>query len=47
MRTALQEFDLNPGWDLIISARPGLDEAPWDDLTGAIGNLLKQAGAIG
>ena len=47
MRTALQEFDLNPGWDLILSARPGLDEAPWDELTRAIGNLLKKSGAIG
>jgi len=47
MRTALQEFNLNPGWDLILSARPGLDEAPWDDLIRAIGNLLKRAGAIG
>ncbi len=47
MRMALQEFDLNPGWDLILSARPGLDEAPWDELTRVIGNLLKKAGAIG
>jgi ribonuclease P protein component len=47
MRTALQEYDLNPGWDLILSARPGLDEAPWDEITRVIGNLLKKAGAIG
>ena len=47
MRAALQKFDLNPGWDLILVARPGLDEAPWDMFTKAIGNLLKQAGAIG
>jgi ribonuclease P protein component len=47
MRSALQDFDLNPGWDLILVARPGLDEAPWDKLTRAIGNLLKKAGAIG
>jgi len=47
MRTALQEFDLNSGWDLILSARPGVDEAPWDELTKVIGNLLKKAGAIG
>ncbi len=47
MRTALREFELNPGWDLILSARPGLGEAPWDELTRAIGNLLKKAGAIG
>ena len=47
MRSVLQDFDLNPGWDLILVARPGLDEAPWDKLTRAIGNLLKKAGAIG
>ncbi len=47
MRSALHDFDLNPGWDLILVARPGLDKAPWDKLTRAIGNLLKKAGAIG
>jgi ribonuclease P protein component len=47
MRSALQEVDLNPGWDLILVARPGLDEAPWDKLTRAIGKLLAKAGVIG
>jgi ribonuclease P protein component len=47
MRSALHNFDLNPGWDLILVARPGLNEAPWDKLSRAIGNLLKKAGAIG
>lgn len=47
MRTALQGFTLNPGWDLILVARPGLDEVAWDELTKAIGDLLKKAGVIG
>ncbi len=47
MRAALQDFDLNPGLDLILVARPGLDEAPWKELIKAIGNLLNKAGAIG
>ncbi|MEE9216324.1 MAG: ribonuclease P protein component, partial [Anaerolineales bacterium] len=40
MRAALRNFDLNPGWDLILVARPGLDEAPWNEFTKAVGDLL-------
>jgi ribonuclease P protein component len=47
MRSALHDFDLNPGWDLILVARAGLDKAPWEELSKAIGNLLEKAGAIG
>ncbi|MFQ5921887.1 MAG: ribonuclease P protein component [Anaerolineales bacterium] len=47
MRAALQKFEPGPGWDLILVARPGLDEAPWSELVEAISNLLKKAGAIG
>ncbi|GMR11581.1 MAG: ribonuclease P protein component [Anaerolineae bacterium] len=47
MRAALREFELSPGRDLILVARPGLDEAPWSELVDAVRNLLKKAGAIG
>jgi len=47
MRAALQEFELSPEKDLILMARPGLDEAPWSKLVAAVNNLLKKAGAIG
>jgi len=47
MRAALREFELSPGRDLILVARPGLDEAPWSELVEAVRNLLKKAGAIG
>ncbi len=47
MRAALQEFELSPEKDLILVARPGLDEAPWSELVAAVNNLLKKAGAIG
>ena len=47
MRAALGEFDLRSGWDLILVARPGLDEVPWSDLLEAIGNQLELAGVIG
>lgn len=47
MRAAFQEFEFAAGWDLILVARPGLDEAPWSELVEAIKNLLKKAGAIG
>ena len=47
MRAALQEFELSPEKDLILMARPGLDEAPWSELVAAVNNLLKKAGAIG
>ncbi len=47
MRAALQAFELSPGKDLVLVARPGLDEAPWSELVAAINSLLKKAGAIG
>ena len=47
MRAALKKFELASGWDLILVARPGLDEAPWDELLGAIGGQLSKAGVIG
>ena len=47
MRAAFQEFELAPGWDLILVAQPGLAEAPWSELLEAINNLLKKAWAIG
>ena len=47
MRAAMHDFELNPGKDLILVARPGLDEAPWLELVEAVGILLKKAGAIG
>ena len=47
MRAAIQAAELSPGWDLILVARPGLDEVPWPELEKAIQSLLKQAGVIG
>ena len=47
MRAALREFELSSGWDLILVARSGLDDAPWPDVVNAISGLLEKAGAIG
>ena len=34
---------VQPGWDLIITARPGLDQAGWPELLEAIGGLVRRA----
>lgn len=47
MRAVFQQIELGPGWDLILVARPGLDEAPWSELIEAVSNLLNKAGVIG
>ncbi|MFQ5942558.1 MAG: ribonuclease P protein component [Anaerolineales bacterium] len=47
MRTAFQQFELGSGWDLILVARPGLNDASWSDLLCAVGDLLKKAGVTG
>ena len=47
MRAALDTFQLDPGWDLVLVARPGLDKAAWEQLLQATGNLLHKAGVIG
>lgn len=47
MRAVLKEFSFDPGWDLILVARPGLGEAPWTELVEAVNSLLKKAGVTG
>ena len=34
---------IQPGWDLILTARPGLDRAGWPELLEAIGGLVHRA----
>jgi ribonuclease P protein component len=36
-----------PGWDVLIIARPALVEADQDALVGAIGRVLRSGGVIG
>ncbi len=48
LREALRT--LNPeiaaGWDLVLVARPGLDEAEWPELLAALKQLLRRARLI-
>ncbi|MGH2621120.1 MAG: ribonuclease P protein component [Anaerolineales bacterium] len=45
MREALRMYfgTLHPGWDLILVARPGLDQVAWPELLEAVGGLLRRA----
>ena len=45
MRAAVQVLyaAIQPGWDMILTARPGLDQAGWPELLGAIGGLFRRA----
>ena len=45
MREALRMHlgNIDPGWDLILVARPGLDQAAWSELVEAVGGLLRRA----
>lgn len=45
MRAALQQlFDsIQPGWDIILIARPKILDAPWQQLVRSLGQLLKRA----
>jgi ribonuclease P protein component len=36
-----------PGWDVLIIARPALVEADHDALVGAVGQLLRSGGVLG
>ena len=36
-----------PGWDVLIIARPALVEADHDALVGALSRLLRQGGVLG
>ena len=36
-----------PGWDVLIIARPALVEADHAALVGALGRLLRQGGVLG
>ncbi len=46
LRAAIREEQLDPGWDLVLVARPALTEAAWDDVSGAVHALLVTAGAV-
>ena len=48
LREALRclQADVSPGWDLILGARAGVNEAAWPDLLKAIEGLLKKANLI-
>jgi ribonuclease P protein component len=45
MRAAVRVLsaDIQPGWDLVLTARPGLDAAGWPELLEAIGKLVRRA----
>lgn len=45
MRAAVRGLStaIQPGWDLIFTARPGLDQAGWPELLEAIGGLVRRA----
>ncbi len=48
LRHALQPHlrTTKPGWDLVFIARVQLLEAPWEELTAAVQDLLEQAGVL-
>ena len=35
---------IEPGWDIVLIARPKLFESSWDDIQKAITNLIQRAG---
>lgn len=45
MREALRELQpgVAGGWDLVLVARPGLNEAEWPELLSAVSALLQRA----
>ncbi len=36
-----------PGWDVLLVARPGIVEAGSETLVGVLGRLLREGGVIG
>ena len=38
---------IQPGWDVLIIARPGLIDAPHEALVGALRRLLHRGGVLG
>ena len=48
LREALRclQADVSPGWDLILGARAGVNEAAWPELVKAIEGLLTKANLI-
>ena len=44
---ALQEVTTQPGWDVLIIARPGIVEADQEALVGALGRVLRSGGVLG
>ncbi len=49
LREALRVMapSFQPGWDVLIIARPALVEADQEALVGALGRLLRRAGVLG
>ncbi len=49
LREALRAMapSFQPGWDVLIIARPAVVEADHDALVGALGRLLRRAGVVG
>ena len=48
LREALREHiaHMQPGWDIVLIARPELLEAPWAEITKAIHELVRRAGVL-